>query len=86
MTPRRPIPPNPPRWTPNPDPASIHVPGLDTSASVHEQIEQLEQLITIKLQVRGYVISRVIYAHSVRTSMKTSPKYTMFSPPGFYLQ
>ena len=49
---RRPIPPNPPRWEPNPDPASIHVPGLDTTASVHDQIEQIEQLITIKLQVR----------------------------------
>lgn len=43
--------PNPPRWAPNPDPASIHVPGLDTNASVLDQIEQMEQLITIKLQV-----------------------------------
>ena len=49
---RHPIPPNPPRWQPNPDPASIHVPGLDTTASVHDQIEQIEQLITFKLQVR----------------------------------
>ena len=37
---RRPIPPNPTRWQANPDPASIHVPGLDTTASVHDQIEQ----------------------------------------------
>ncbi|RDB28734.1 hypothetical protein Hypma_016097 [Hypsizygus marmoreus] len=47
---RRPIPPKPPRWQPNPDPGSIHVPGLDTSAPVLDQIEQMEQLITIKLQ------------------------------------
>ncbi|KAF9469655.1 hypothetical protein BDZ94DRAFT_1206358 [Collybia nuda] len=47
---RRQIPPNPSRWQPNSDPASIHVPGLDTSASVLDQIEQMEQLITIKLQ------------------------------------
>ncbi|KAJ7462097.1 DASH complex subunit Ask1-domain-containing protein [Mycena latifolia] len=44
------IPPNPPRWQPNPDPASIVVPGLDTTAPVLDQIEQMEQLITIKLQ------------------------------------
>lgn len=42
--------PNPPRWKPNPNPTSINVPGLDTSAPVHDQIEQIEQLITIKLQ------------------------------------
>jgi len=47
----RAIPPSPQRWQPNPDPNSIHVPGLDTNASVHDQIEQIEQLITIKLQV-----------------------------------
>jgi hypothetical protein len=42
---------NPPRWQPNPDPTSIHVPGLDTAAPVLDQVEQIEQLITIKLQV-----------------------------------
>ncbi|KAJ7508460.1 DASH complex subunit Ask1-domain-containing protein [Mycena galericulata] len=46
----KPIPPNPPRWEPNPDPASIVVPGLDTTAPLLDQIEQMEQLITIKLQ------------------------------------
>ncbi len=51
---RRPIPPHPPRWQPNPDPASIEVPGLDTTASVNDQIDQIEQLITIKLQVRQH--------------------------------
>jgi DASH complex subunit ASK1 len=48
---RREIPPNPPRWQLNTDPASIQVPGLDTAAPVLDQIEQIEQLITIKLQV-----------------------------------
>jgi hypothetical protein len=48
------ITPIPPRWRPNPDPSSIHVPGLDTNASVIDQIEQMEQLITIKLQVSKY--------------------------------
>ncbi|PFH49824.1 hypothetical protein AMATHDRAFT_75994 [Amanita thiersii Skay4041] len=47
---QQPISPNPPRWEQNPDPASIHVPGLDTTAPLHDQIDQIEQLITIKLQ------------------------------------
>lgn len=42
--------PNPPRWQPSADRASIDVPGLDTNASVNDQIDQIEQLITIKLQ------------------------------------
>jgi DASH complex subunit ASK1 len=46
-----PIPPNPPRWEPSQDPSSIVIPGLDTTASVNDQIDQIEQLITIKLQV-----------------------------------
>ncbi|KAG6879325.1 hypothetical protein C0992_003542 [Termitomyces sp. T32_za158] len=50
LTSRRNIPENPTRWRPNPDPASIIVPGLDTSAPVLDQIEQMEQLITLKLQ------------------------------------
>lgn len=48
---RPPIRPNPPRWTPAIDPSTIEIPGLDTTASVNDQIEQIEQLITIKLQV-----------------------------------
>lgn len=42
---------NPPRWNPSTDPASIVVPGLDTNAPINDQIDQIEQLITIKLQV-----------------------------------
>lgn len=50
------IPPNPPRWEPSEDPSSIVVPGLDASASVNDQIDQIEQLITIKLQVRSPLV------------------------------
>jgi hypothetical protein len=45
--------PNPPRWEPNVDPDGIHVHGLDPTTPVNDQIEQIEQLITLKLQVRG---------------------------------
>ncbi|KAI5120572.1 hypothetical protein M0805_002522 [Coniferiporia weirii] len=38
------------RWEPNPDPSTIGVPGLDTTAPIQDQIEQIEQLITIRLQ------------------------------------
>ncbi|KAH8997142.1 DASH complex subunit Ask1-domain-containing protein [Lactarius hatsudake] len=46
----KPIPPNPPRWEPSTDPSSIAIPGLDTTASVNDQIDQIDQLITLKLQ------------------------------------
>jgi DASH complex subunit ASK1 len=48
----RPIPTNPPRWKPSSDPASITVAGLDATASINDQIDQIDQLITLKLQVR----------------------------------
>lgn len=54
---REPIAPNPSRWKPSNDSASINVPGLDKDASVSDQIEQIEQLITIKLQV-GLVLEQ----------------------------
>ena len=47
----KPISANPPRWKPSADPASITVAGLDTAASVNDQIDQIDQLITLKLQV-----------------------------------
>jgi hypothetical protein len=47
----KPIPENPPRWKPSTDPTSINVAGLDTTASVNDQIDQIDQLITLKLQV-----------------------------------
>lgn len=49
--PLKPIEPKPKRWEPTPDPNDIVVPGLDTTAPVNDQIDQIEQLITIKLQV-----------------------------------
>ena len=45
------IPPNPPRWEPSRDPSTIVIPGLDTSAPINDQIDQIDQLITLKLQV-----------------------------------
>lgn len=47
----KPIDPKTPRWEPTADPTDIVVPGLDTTAPPYDQIEQIEQLITIKLQV-----------------------------------
>jgi hypothetical protein len=47
----KPIPENPPRWKPSSDPTSITVAGLGTTASVTDQIDQIDQLITLKLQV-----------------------------------
>ena len=59
MTPElKPIDPKTPRWEPAADPAGIVVPGLDTTAPPYDQIEQIEQLITIKLQVRALPICR----------------------------
>jgi DASH complex subunit ASK1 len=45
------IPPNPARWEPSTDPSTINIPGLDTTATVNDQIDQIDQLITLKLQV-----------------------------------
>ncbi|KAJ6541699.1 DASH complex subunit Ask1-domain-containing protein [Mycena capillaripes] len=61
----KPIPPNPPRWQPSQDPASIVVPGLDTTAPLLDQIEQMEQLITIKLQNIDENFSKI---HNVLTN------------------
>ncbi|KAF9254538.1 hypothetical protein L218DRAFT_1009566 [Marasmius fiardii PR-910] len=63
---RREIPPNPPRWQPNPDPNSIEIPGLDTSAPPNEQIEQIEQLITLKLQNIDENFSKIYHILSTR--------------------
>ncbi|KAF5362892.1 hypothetical protein D9758_007153 [Tetrapyrgos nigripes] len=60
-----PLNPPPPRWKPNPDPSSIEIPGLDTTASPHDQIEQIEQLITLKLQNIDENFSKI---HHILTS------------------
>ena len=43
------------RWVPAADPFTVDVPGLDRSAPVQDQIDYLEQMITIKLQVRVFL-------------------------------
>ncbi|EIW87246.1 hypothetical protein CONPUDRAFT_161830 [Coniophora puteana RWD-64-598 SS2] len=61
-----PIPPNPPRWEPTTDPSSIEIPGLDTTASVNDQLDQIDQLITIKLQNIDANFSRIQHLMSTR--------------------
>lgn len=39
------------KFTPTADPSQIEVPGLDPNAPYEDQIELLDQLITLKLQV-----------------------------------
>ncbi|KAG6812630.1 hypothetical protein H0H92_001713 [Tricholoma furcatifolium] len=80
MDSRRPIAENPPRWQPNPDPSSIIVPGLDTSASVHDQIEQMEQLITLKLQNIDANFSKIhhLLANKVLPALK---RYAVATEP-----
>ncbi|KAG6331289.1 hypothetical protein ID866_7802 [Astraeus odoratus] len=86
-----PIPPNPPRWTPAVDPASIVVPGLDSNAPVNDQIDQIEQLITIKLQnidanfskIQNILSSRLLpavkrYAVSTEPVRETAKFWTSF--------
>ncbi len=57
-----------PRWEPTPNPDDITVPGLDTAAPLNDQIEQIEQLITIKLQVCNF--SRTSYSTRMMILMK----------------
>lgn len=65
-----PIEPLHPRWEPATDPLSIDVPGLDRTAPVQDQIEYLEQMITIKLQVR---LILHIYALCTKKKETTGP-------------
>ncbi|KAI0071018.1 hypothetical protein K474DRAFT_1631069 [Panus rudis PR-1116 ss-1] len=55
----KPIDPPEPRWEPTQDPNDIVIPGLDTTAPVNDQIEQIEQLITIKLQNLDAIFSKI---------------------------
>ena len=45
-------------WEPTPNPDLIVVPGLNAAASTADQIEQIDQLITLKLQVSHRRLSR----------------------------
>ncbi|KAF7977986.1 hypothetical protein HWV62_1823 [Athelia sp. TMB] len=69
-----PILPNPPRWQPSADPSKIIVPGLDTNASVNDQIDQIEQLITIKLQVG--VLTRMEYFNLTALSQNIDANFS----------
>ncbi|THH04379.1 hypothetical protein EW145_g5558, partial [Phellinidium pouzarii] len=67
-------------WQPNPDPSTIEVPGLDTTAPVLDQIEQIEQLITIRLQnidanfARAHqILSTKILPNVKRFAVNTEP-------------
>ncbi|KAH9924349.1 uncharacterized protein BXZ73DRAFT_91330 [Epithele typhae] len=68
----RPIEPKIPRWEPAANPSDIVVPGLDNTASASDQIEQIEQLITIKLQNIDANFSKMqhIMANRVLPAMK----------------
>jgi len=77
---RKAVIPNPSRFQPSEDPASIHVPGLDTTASINDQIDQVEQLITFKLQVQSSVCTLSSFSGSdtCRTSMRTFQRYRVY--------
>ena len=45
-----------PLFMPNPDPATIIVPGVDSNAPPAVQLEQIEQLITLRLAVSTYSV------------------------------
>ena len=47
----KPIEPLQQRWEPSPNPADIHIPGLDTDAPINDQNDQIEHMKTLKLQV-----------------------------------
>ncbi|KAI0315328.1 hypothetical protein OF83DRAFT_1085023 [Amylostereum chailletii] len=74
------IPPNPPRWEPSTDPANIAVPGLDTSAPVNDQIDQIEQLITLKLQNIDANFSKMQHIMSTRL-LPAFKRYSVATEP-----
>ncbi|KAG6885818.1 hypothetical protein C0993_009210 [Termitomyces sp. T159_Od127] len=78
MDSRRRIPENPTRWKPNPDPASINVPGLDTSAPVLDQIEQIEQLITLQNIDENFAKIHHVLANKVLPALK---RYAVTTEP-----
>lgn len=69
--------PRPPPWIP-PDPATVIIPGIDPTTSINQQIDFIDQLITIRLQVQFsflafYEINLNVFAR--RTSMRISRKF-----------
>ncbi|RDX53470.1 hypothetical protein OH76DRAFT_1343169 [Lentinus brumalis] len=76
----KPIDPKVPRWEPSADPNDIVVPGLDTTAPPYDQIEQIEQLITIKLQNIDANFSKIqhVMANRILPAVK---KYAVGTQP-----
>jgi len=62
------------RWEPAPDPDSIAIPGLNTAASAADQIEQIDQLITLKLQV-AFVGACLAAADNINLSQKIDGQF-----------
>ncbi|EPQ59978.1 hypothetical protein GLOTRDRAFT_134757 [Gloeophyllum trabeum ATCC 11539] len=77
---RKPIKPNPPRFVPSADPDSIVVPGLDTTAPVNDQIDYIEQLITVKLQNVDENIAKVHHLLTTRM-LPAFKKYAVGTEP-----
>ena len=68
----KPIEPLQQRWEPSPNPADIHIPGLDTNAPINDQNDQIEHMKTLKLQVRqSQTIMRDDISQTRRTLMQT---------------
>ncbi|KAF9505917.1 hypothetical protein BS47DRAFT_1399980 [Hydnum rufescens UP504] len=67
-------------WVPHPDPSTIVVPGLDPNAPVTEQLELMDQLITLRLQnvdaifadIHSIIIGQLLPSIK-RYSMNTQP-------------
>lgn len=45
-------------WKPTPDPRDIIIPGVDPELPITVQTEQIDQLITLKLQVCSFNLPR----------------------------
>ena len=61
-------------WEPAPNPDSIVVPGLNTAAPTADQIEQIDQLITLKLQV-SFVGARLAAADQCKPLQKIDGQF-----------
>ncbi|KAH7099506.1 DASH complex subunit Ask1-domain-containing protein [Auriculariales sp. MPI-PUGE-AT-0066] len=77
MPPLRPV---PPRFVPVANADDIVIPGLDTTASVEDQIEQCEQLITLRLQNIDATFADI---HRILTTeiLPSIKKYSLASAP-----
>jgi hypothetical protein len=77
-------------YTPSADPSLIEVPGLDPNAPYEDQIELLDQLITLKLQA-SVLTSRIVhsgtafdYSKLFRRPMHTGQRFTISSSISYF--